>query len=275
MHLLVQELDVLFPMRGALVPVVRGISFSMGAQAVGIVGESGSGKSMTARAILRLLPAAAVLRAQRLEFDGIDLLGARESALRAVRGGGIGLIPQDPKQALNPVLRIGAQIAEARRAHHGGSARAARAAALELLEQMALRDPARVARAYPHELSGGMAQRAMIAMMLAAGPRLLIADEPTSALDAGVKSEILLLLRTLAEARGMGLIIISHDLPMVAHACERLLVMYQGRILEDLPTAQLMQAQHPYTRGLLNCVPSLLQPRPRLPVIKREAWWLL
>jgi peptide/nickel transport system ATP-binding protein len=276
MQLDVQDLDVLFPdPQGRLIPVVRGVSFSMGAQSVGIVGESGAGKSVTARAILRLLPPQAVLRAQRLDFDRTDLLGAREPVLRGLRGGGIALIPQDPKQALNPVMRIGTQIAETIRAHHGGSARAARRTALDLLEQMQLRDPARVARAYAHELSGGMAQRAMIAMMLAARPQLLIADEPTSALDAGVKAELLRLLRHLTTARGMGLLIISHDLPLVAHACERVLVMYQGRILEDLATAGLMRARHPYTRGLLACVPSLLQPRPRLPVLRREAWWAL
>ena len=193
---------------------MRGVSLSLGAEKLGIVGESGSGKSLTARSLLRLLPGNARISADRLAFDGIDILAADEAALRRIRGKRAGLILQDPKYSLNPVMTAGRQIAEAWRVHKGGSRRAAAAAAIDLLAQVRIRDPARVAEAYPHELSGGMGQRVMIAMMLAPDPELLIADEPTSALDATVQAEILRLIEDLVSRRGMALMLISHDLPL-------------------------------------------------------------
>ncbi|MBV8870248.1 MAG: ABC transporter ATP-binding protein [Acetobacteraceae bacterium] len=269
----VRGLRVAFPSPAGPVEAVRGVSLTLGREKLGIVGESGSGKSLTARAILRLLPPAARLSAERLAFDGIDMLAANERALRRVRGRRAGLVLQDPKFSLNPVMTVGAQVAEAWRLHKGGSRRAAREAAVALLDQVLIRDPARVAALYPHELSGGMGQRVMIAMMLAPDPELLIADEPTSALDATVQAEILRLIEDLVSKRGMGLILISHDLPLVSHFCDRVMVMYAGRMLEELPAGELTRAAHPYTRGLLACLPSLTHPRARLATLARDPAW--
>ena len=270
----IENLSIAFPTPAGLAPAVRGLSLRIGPQKLGIVGESGSGKSLTARAILRLLPPSARVTADRLSFDGIDILRASERTLRGIRGRRAGLILQDAKYALNPVMTAGQQIAEAWRAHARGTRREAAAKALDLLEQVRIRDPARVARAYPHELSGGMGQRVMIAMMLAPDPELLIADEPTSALDATVQAEILRLLEDLVTHRGMSLILISHDLPLVSHFCDDVVVMYAGRIMERLPAADLARASHPYTRGLLDCLPTLSLAKPRLPVMRRDPAWL-
>ena len=270
----IENLRVAFPSPTGPMEAVRGVSFSLGAEKLGIVGESGSGKSLTARALLRLLPGAATITADRLEFDGIDVLRADERAMRRIRGKRAGLILQDPKYALNPVMTAGDQVAEAWRAHKGGSKRAAWAAAVDLLDQVRIRDPARVAGAYPHELSGGMGQRVMIAMMLAPDPELLIADEPTSALDATVQAEILRLMEDLVTRRGMGLLLISHDLPLVGRFCDRVVVMYAGRVVEELAAGELGRARHPYTRGLLECLPSLSRPKARLPVMTRDPAWL-
>lgn len=270
----IENLRIAFPAAGGLVAAVRGVSMTLGQEKLGIVGESGSGKSLTARAILRLLPRAATVSADTLSFDGIDVLRANETVLRGIRGRRAGLILQDPKYALNPVMPVGRQIAEAWRVHKGGSRHVAAEAATDLLAQVRIREPARVARLYPHELSGGMGQRAMIAMMLAPDPELLIADEPTSALDATVQAEILRLIEDLVSRRGMGLILISHDLPLVSHFCDRVMVMYAGRVLERLPASELARARHPYTRGLLGCLPSLVHPRERLAVLARDPAWL-
>ena len=270
----IQNLDIAFPTASGLSHAVRGVSLTLGAEKLGIVGESGSGKSLTARSLLRLLPDAARITADRLAFDGIDILTASERTLRSIRGKRAGLILQDPKFSLNPVMTAGAQIAEAWRAHRRASRRVAHAAAVDLLAQVQIRDPARVAQSYPHELSGGMGQRVMIAMMLAPDPELLIADEPTSALDATVQAEILRLMEDLVSRRGMGLMLISHDLPLVAHFCDRVAVMYAGRIVETLGAGELAQAKHPYTRGLLECLPTLTHDKPRLPVMVRDPAWL-
>jgi peptide/nickel transport system ATP-binding protein len=253
----VQNLRVRFRTDHGMVDAVRGISFAMGREKLGIVGESGSGKSVTGRAILRLLPENAALGARRLAFDGIDLLSADARALRRVRGARIGMVLQDPKFSLNPVMPVGRQIAEAARLHARLSARAARLRALEMLEAVRIRDPERVLGAYPHELSGGMGQRVMIAMMLVAGPDLLIADEPTSALDVTVQMQVLAILDDLVTRRGMGLILISHDLPLVASFCDRVAVIYEGEIVETRAAASLATARHPYTRRLLDAVPTL------------------
>ena len=270
----VRNLRISFPSPHGDVEAVKGISFRIGQEKVGIVGESGSGKSLTARSILKLLPKQARLSADRLDFDGIDVLSAGGAAMRRIRGKRAGLIMQDPKYSLNPVMTAGAQIAEAWRAHRGGSRAQALAAAVDLLAQVQIRDPKRVATSYPHELSGGMGQRVMIAMMLTPDPELLIADEPTSALDATVQAEIMRLIEDLVSRRGMGLVLISHDLPLVSHFCDRVLVMYAGHIVEELCASELREAKHPYTRGLLECLPSLSHPTPRLAVMKRDPSWL-
>ncbi|WP_437609227.1 ABC transporter ATP-binding protein [Erwinia sp. V71] len=269
----IENLRITFSNRTERFEAVRGVSLSVGKEKFAIVGESGSGKSLTARSLMQLLPGSASIEADKLSFDGIDLRGASEKTLRQIRGKRVGFILQDPKYSLNPVMTIGQQIAEAWREHKGGSKKAALAAAIDLLQQVKIRDPEQVAQKYPHEVSGGMGQRVMIAMMLAPDPELLIADEPTSALDATVQAEILKLIDELVSQRGMGLILISHDLPLVSHFCDRVAVMYAGRIVELLEAGQLHQAQHPYTQGLLACLPSLRQPRARLPVMQREASW--
>ncbi len=270
----IRNLRIQFPTASGLSEAVRNVSFTLGQEKLGIVGESGSGKSLTARSILRLLPSNAVVTADKLEFDGIDVMGADETALRRIRGARAGLILQDPKFSLNPVMAAGAQIAEAWRAHRGGSRKLAMRAAIDLLAQVQIRDPHHVARAYPHELSGGMGQRVMIAMMLAPDPELLIADEPTSALDATVQAEILRLIEDLVSRRGMGLILISHDLPLVSHFCDRVAVMYAGRVVEELAAVDLTNARHPYTRGLLECLPTLSHQKRRLTVMQRDPAWL-
>lgn len=270
----IQNLKIGFKSRTGFHQAVKGVSLKLGTEKLGIVGESGSGKSLTARALMKLLPTQTVIEADKLEFDGIDILSASEKQMRTIRGKRAGFILQDPKYSLNPVKTIGSQVAEAWRTHKGGSKRAALEAAINLLEQVKIRDPRKVAASYPHEVSGGMGQRVMIAMMLAPDPELLIADEPTSALDATVQAEILRLIEELVSERGMGLLLISHDLPLVSHFCDRVAVMYAGHVMEELKASDLLSAQHPYTRGLLNCMPSLMHPKERLPVLTRDPEWL-
>ena len=269
----IENLKIAFQTRTSRFEAVRGVSMKLGTEKLGIVGESGSGKSLTARALMKLLSSNADIRADKLAFDGIDVLSASERQMRQIRGKRAGFILQDPKYSLNPVKTIGAQVAEAWRTHKGGSKRAAMEAAIALLDQVKIRNPRQVASSYAHEVSGGMGQRVMIAMMLAPDPELLIADEPTSALDATVQAEILRLIEELVSERGMGLILISHDLPLVSHFCDRVAVMYSGRVMEELKASELLKAQHPYTQGLLNCIPSLTHPRERLPVLNRDAAW--
>jgi peptide/nickel transport system ATP-binding protein len=271
----VQDLRVAYPGReGGMTEVVRGVSFTLGRERLGIVGESGSGKSQTGRAILGLTAPGGVVTAQRLAFKGSELMHCAAAERRALRGGRIAMVLQDPKYSLNPVMRIGAQIAETLQVHRPVSARAARAEVLQALAAVQIDDPERVARLYPHEVSGGMGQRVMIAMMLIAGPELLIADEPTSALDVTVQLEVLGILDTLVARRGMGLVFISHDLRLVSSFCDRVLVMYAGRVVEELASADLSRATHPYTQGLLNCLPQLDAPRHPLPTLQRRAEWL-
>ncbi|MCB8820769.1 ABC transporter ATP-binding protein [Microvirga rosea] len=270
----IQNLRIAFESRSGIFEAVRGVSLHIGTEKLGIVGESGSGKSLTARALMRLLPTNARVTADRMAFDGIDILNADEKAMLRIRGKRAGFILQDPKYSLNPVMTIGRQVTEAWKTHKGGGRKEAREAVIDLLAQVRIRDPHRVYDLYPHEVSGGMGQRIMIAMMLAPDPQLLIADEPTSALDATVQAEILRLMEDLVSRRGMGLLLISHDLPLVSHFCDRVAVMYAGRIVEELSAGSLAQAQHPYTRGLLNCLPSLIHPKSRLPVLNRDEAWL-
>ena len=271
----VERLGVRFPTRTGAIEAVRGISFTLGRERLGIVGESGSGKSQTGRAIMGLTPANAEISADRLEFDGIDLLNAPARLRRDLRGKRIAMILQDPKYSLNPVMTIGRQILETLRTHEKVGQAEARERALAMLEAVQIRDASRVYDLYPHEVSGGMGQRAMIAMMLIAGPELLIADEPTSALDVTVQLDILRILDRLVAERGMGLIFISHDLRLVSSFCDRVIVMYAGKIVEELPAAELGQARHPYTRGLLNCMPEIGEHRHPLPVLDRRPEWAL
>jgi peptide/nickel transport system ATP-binding protein len=272
--LTVENLRVSFPTRAGLVEAVRGLSLAVGREKLGIVGESGSGKSTVGRAIMGLLPPPTQVAADRLEFEGTDLLRAGRARWRELRGGRIGMVLQDPKYSLNPVMRVGEQIEESLRDHQGLRGREARSRVRELLAAVRIRDPRRVAEAWPHELSGGMGQRAMIAMMLAGEPDLLIADEPTSALDVTVQLQVLAILDHLVTGRGMGLVFISHDLELVASFCDRVAIMYAGRVVEVCRAAELHAATHPYTRGLLGCLPRLDRPQRRLPVLERDPAWL-
>ncbi|OWO94617.1 peptide ABC transporter ATP-binding protein [Rhizobium esperanzae] len=261
----VKDLSVRFG-RGA-VPAVSDVSFDVGRERVGIVGESGSGKSTTGRAIMRLLPPAAVITAERLDLGGDPLLSKSERQMGALRGKDIALIMQDPRYSLNPVLSIGKQIAEAARLHLGLGKSQALEAARAMLERVRISDPDRVMALYPHQISGGMGQRVMIAMMLLARPKLVIADEPTSALDVSVRKDVLLLLDELVRENNSGLLLISHDIRMVAAFCERIVVMYAGRIVETL--TNLEEARHPYTRGLIAALPDPKHPVRRLAVLDR------
>ncbi|HEY5816771.1 MAG TPA: ABC transporter ATP-binding protein [Mesorhizobium sp.] len=269
----VDELKVRFPTRTGVIEAVRGVSFELGRERLGIVGESGSGKSQTGRAIMGLTPKHAEVTAKRLDFDGIDLLAASPRERRSLRGKRISMILQDPKYSLDPVMTIGRQIVETLRTHERVGKREARDRALAMLEAVQIRNPERVYGLYPHEVSGGMGQRAMIAMMLVTGPQLLIADEPTSALDVTVQLEVLGILDRLVADRGMGLIFISHDLRLVSSFCDRVIVMYAGKIVEELRATDLSRAEHPYTRGLLNCMPKIGENRHPLPVLDRKPEW--
>jgi peptide/nickel transport system ATP-binding protein len=271
----VRDLRVRFHLRTGTVEAVRGVSFSLGRERLGIVGESGSGKSQTGRAILGLTPPPGEVTAERLDFDGHDLLKVSKRTLRELRGGRITMVMQDPKYSLNPVMTIGDQIIEAYRAHAKASRAEARDKALAMLEAVRMRDPGRVFALYPHEVSGGMGQRAMIAMMLVTDPDLLIADEPTSALDVTVQMEVLRILDDLVAERGMGLIFISHDLKLVSSFCNRVLVMYAGRVVEEVEAMNLRQAKHPYTQGLMRCLPSLTNDVRPLPTLTRDSAWAL
>lgn len=271
--LTVDNLRVTFPTRTGEVNAVRGVSFTLGKERLGIVGESGSGKSQTGRAIMGLTPGHARITADTLNFDGIDLLAVSARQRRDLRGKRIAMILQDPKYSLNPVMPIGKQIIETLRTHERVSMKEGRERALAMLEAVQIRDPERVFDLYPHEVSGGMGQRVMIAMMLVCGPELLIADEPTSALDVTVQLEVLDILDKLVRERGMGLIFVSHDLRLVSSFCDRVLVMYAGRVVEELPSANLAAAKHPYTQGLLNCLPTIGSHRHPLPVLERKAEW--
>jgi len=254
---------------------VRDVSFTLGKERLGIVGESGSGKSQTGRAILGLSAPEARVSAQQLLFDGVDLLHCPPAQRRSLRGGRIAMVLQDPKYSLDPVMTLGAQIVETLLAHQSVTAALAWQQALASLAAVGIEDPERVARLFPHEVSGGMGQRAMIAMMLIAGPELLIADEPTSALDVTVQLQVLGILDRLVSERCMGLIFISHDLRLVSSFCDRVLVMYAGRVVEEIAATELHRAQHPYTQGLLQCLPRLGQTQRPLPTLQRQASWLL
>ncbi len=270
--LTVENLRVSFPTHSGRVEVVKGLSFTLGRERLGIVGESGSGKSMTGRSILKLIRKPGEVTADRLEFDGVDLLAQSEKQMRAIRGARISMVMQDPKFSLNPVMTVGEQIAEALVTHQKLPRRDVQARIIDMLTAVRINDPERVAKLYPHEVSGGMGQRIMIAMMLIPEPELLIADEPTSALDVSVQAQVLDIIDELVRNKGMGLILISHDLNLVSRYCDRILVMNAGRVVEECAAGQLENARHPYTRGLLAAMPVINETRDELPVLDRTQW---
>jgi peptide/nickel transport system ATP-binding protein len=270
----VRDLHVSFVNGRQVTQAVRGVSFQLGREKLAIVGESGSGKSTVGRALLQLHPAKAKITAERMQFGDVDLLNATPKQMRQVRGKRISMIMQDPKYSLNPVLCVGDQIAEAWRSHHACSYQDAKRKVLNMLDVVRIREPERVYGLYPHEISGGQGQRIMIAMMLITDPEMVIADEPTSALDVSVRLQVLALLDDLVKTRGLGLIFISHDINLVRSFCDRVLVMYAGRVVESIAATELDNAQHPYTRGLLNALPDMDNRRYPLPVMQRQASWL-
>ncbi len=272
--LTVENMSVQFPTLSGVTTAVRDVSFTVGREKIGIIGESGSGKSTTGRAIMRLQPPQAIVKANRMRFEDVDLLTASEAEMRSIRGRRIAMILQDPKYSLNPVMTVGEQISETVILHENATPQEARSRTLAMLERVNIRDPERVFGLYPHEVSGGMGQRIMISMMLIAQPSLIIADEPTSALDVTVRQQVLSILDDLVVERNIGLIFISHDLNLVRSFCDRVIIMYAGRVVETIAAANLDQAQHPYTRGLLNALPSLDHPRDRLEVLRRDPAWL-
>ncbi|HEV7964212.1 MAG TPA: dipeptide/oligopeptide/nickel ABC transporter permease/ATP-binding protein [Actinoplanes sp.] len=259
----VVNLRVCYPRDGREVAVVDGVSLTVRrGEILGLVGESGSGKTQTAFALLGLMPALATLTADGLAFDGQDLRGLGRAARNSYRGRRIGYVPQEPMSNLDPSFRIGSQLVEPIRQHLKLSARQARERALGLLERVGIADPARVFAAYPHQISGGMAQRVLIAGAVSCDPDLLIADEPTTALDVTVQAEVLDLMRSLQRERQMGMILVTHDLGVVADLCDRVAVMQTGRIVETAPAAQLFaDPQHPYTRMLLDSTLEGAKPR--------------
>lgn len=258
--LIVDHLRTVFPLRtGGEAAAVNDVSFTLHrGETLGLVGESGSGKSVTALSIIRLVQPPGRIAAGRIVFDGQDLMTLQEPALRAIRGRRIGFVFQEPMVALNPVYTIGQQIAETLSVHGLARGAAARARAVEWLDAVRIPDPHRRAGAYPHQLSGGLRQRGMIALALCAEPSLVIADEPTTALDVTVQAEILDLLRDLRGRLGLSLLLITHDLGVVAEMADKVAVMYGGRIVERGPVTEVFtQPAHPYTRGLLACLPGL------------------
>jgi peptide/nickel transport system ATP-binding protein len=267
----VEDLSVTFRTPHRMVRAVRDISFTVGKEKVGIVGESGSGKSATGRAILKLTPGNGIVTAKRMQFEELDIANASEREMLKVRGKRIGMILQDPKFSLDPVMRVGDQISEA--LPPGLDRKESRARVMEVLEAVQIRNPERVYNLYPHECSGGMGQRVMIAMMLVPEPKLLIADEPTSALDVTVRMQVLAILDDLVSRRGLGLMFISHDLNLVATFCDRVLIMYAGRIVEECTAAELRNATHPYTQGLLASLPRIGDRRKKLATLVRDPAW--
>jgi peptide/nickel transport system ATP-binding protein len=260
--LAVEDLYIRFATPVGWVRAVNGVAFSMeSGQTLGIVGESGSGKSVMARAIMNILPHRGTVHEGRVLLSGRNMFDVRSGELRQVLGKEVALIPQQPMAALNPVLSIGQQLSESLKLHLSMSDRAARSESLELLSSVRIPEPQRRLDEYPHQLSGGMCQRVMIAMALAARPKLLIADEPTTALDVTIQAQILELLKEQQEVRGMALILITHDMGVAAMCSDRIAVMYAGRFLETAPTRQIFREyRSPYTEALLTAVPRLDRP---------------
>jgi len=273
----VLEIDNLHVAIGAA-NVLRGVSLRVEAGEVrGLVGESGAGKSMVGRTIFGLLPAKAAIRAGQVQFEGRDLLAMPDKERRGLLGRRIALIPQDPMTSLNPVRRIGAQMVALLQLHLGLSKRAALDRAADLLAEVAVRDPARVLQLYPHELSGGMRQRVLIAMAFACDPALVIADEPTTALDVTVQRQVLQLVERMRQRHGAAILFVTHDLGVVAKICRSMTVLHAGRVLEDGPTADvLVKPHHAYTRALLAATPRADRPadalKPVPPALIESLW---
>ncbi len=260
-----------FPSSG-LVKAVRGIDFTIDAgETLALVGESGCGKSMTALSLLRLVPEPGRIVEGEIFFAEDDLLRIPEEEMRRIRGNQIAMVFQEPMSSLNPVLRIGEQIAEVLRLHKGLSPPQAMEAAADLLHQVGIPSPQQRVREYPHQLSGGMRQRVVIAMALACDPRLLIADEPTTALDVTIQAQIMDLLQQLKADRGMATLLITHDLGVVAENADRVAIMYNGLIMEYAPVREIFaNPRHPYTRGLQACIPKLGEKRARLATVTAQ-----
>jgi oligopeptide/dipeptide ABC transporter ATP-binding protein len=261
----IRDLHTTFPAAAGEARAVDGVSLSLdAARTLGLVGESGCGKTMTALSIMRLVPPPGRVVAGQIELDGRDLLRLTERAMRAVRGADIAMIFQEPMTSLNPVFTVGDQIAEAVRLHHDASRAAARAQAIEMLRTVEIPEPERRYDEYPHQLSGGMRQRVMIAMALSCRPRILIADEPTTALDVTIQAQILDLLGGLQRRLGMALLLVTHDLGIVAERADAVAIMYAGRVVEFGAVADVFQHPlHPYTRGLLHSIPKIGAARQR------------
>ncbi len=255
----IESLRVEFPGEEGPLVAVKGVDLAVEAgETLGLVGESGSGKSLTCRAVMRMVPEPGSISAGAVRFDGADVLALGNSKLRQLRAHSIGMIYQNPFGSLNPTLRVGAQIAETLKVNRGMSRKAAKAEALALLERVGIEDPEHRLRAYPHELSGGMCQRVMIAIATASSPRLMLADEPTTALDVTTQAQILKLLARMRAEEGMAMLLVSHDFGVIAQACDRVAVMYGGHIVETGPVETIYhEPEHPYTRALLNSVPEL------------------
>lgn len=259
-HLLeVKNLQTHFPTRGGIVKSVNDVSFSIGeGELLGLVGESGCGKSITALSIMRLIASPGKIVGGSIKFKGEELTQATDARMREIRGDDISMIFQDPMTSLNPVYTVGEQIAEALRLHRKLDKKAAWNAAIDAMHEVAIPDPARRVKDYPHQLSGGMRQRVMIAMALACNPELLIADEPTTALDVTIQAQILDLLNVLRETRKLAVLLITHDLGVVAEVADRVCVMYTGKIVEQSGVDEIfVKPKHPYTQGLLKSVPKL------------------
>lgn len=252
-------------------PLVNNISFTLGRERVALVGESGSGKSLTARSLMGLLAPSLRIQANTLSIAGENALTLSERRWSQLRGSQIGMVMQDPKYALNPLRTIGWQVAEPLKLHGRFSRSEIKEKVCDMLDAVGLPQPAEQMKRYPHQLSGGMGQRVMLAMALIAEPRFLIADEPTSALDHAMRDQVLGLIRNLVEQRDMGLLLISHDLQQVSEHCERVMVMYQGQVLDQLAAADLPHASHPYTRTLWSCRPNKSTRGKPLPVLDRTA----
>ncbi|MDR7344239.1 peptide/nickel transport system ATP-binding protein [Pantoea alhagi] len=252
-------------------PLVKQVSFTLGRERVALVGESGSGKSLTARSLMGLLAPGLHLQARQLQVAGRDALTLNEKRWSQLRGSELAMVMQDPKYALNPTRTIGWQVEEPLRLHHRLSRAERREKVVDMLAAVGLPQPAQLISRYPHQLSGGMGQRVMLAIALIADPPFLIADEPTSALDHAMRDQVLALIRRLVEERNMGLLLISHDLQQVSEHCERVMVMYKGQLLDTLPAAELPRATHPYTRTLWSCRPSKATHGQPLPVLDRDA----
>jgi oligopeptide/dipeptide ABC transporter ATP-binding protein len=259
----VQDLRVEFPTLRGTIHALQGVTFQLRRrETLGLAGETGCGKSVTALAILRLVSHPGRISQGRILFEGRDLMQASEVEMRRIRGSQISMILQEPKMSLNPVIRVGDQVAETLLIHNRSlGRRSARTRAIEMLASLGIPDPPRVARRYPHELSGGMAQRVMIAMMLVTRPKLLIADEPTSALDVTIQAQILELIKALKREIDTAVLLITHDLGVMAETCDRVVVMYAGSVVEQGPVrAVLRRPQHPYTQGLLKTIPNDVAP---------------